>query len=137
MKIFFNNCINWFTHCFLKYRWKDLQSRNINFFIKCFGMETSFNKRDRAIHFGEEAIELLQASGLRKEEIIQLVEYVYRKKPDNLENEFADAQVTLLALASSHGVYIDDITEQNLRWAEKNTKLIQTRCKKLNLFIVN
>lgn len=120
----------------MKVRWRDLQSKNTNFFIQCFGIDDTFDKRERSLRFGEEAIELLQATGLQKEEIYGLIEYVYRKKPDAVRDEFADVQITLLALATAYDIFIDDLTEESLKWANKNIPMIQSIYKRKPKYVV-
>ena len=131
MKRFLINFFYSFTHNILKVRWKDLQTKTLSFCINCYGIENTFSKRERALRFGEEAIELLQTTGLTKEDIINLIEYVYRKNPGEVKDEFAGAQLTLLALANSFGVYLDDEADNNLELVNKNMPMIIKKyCKK-------
>lgn len=72
----------------------------------CFGEEILTDKRERNFRFGEEAIELLQAAGCPKEDVIALVDYVYGRKTGQLQQEIGGVMVCLAALCIAHNTHM-------------------------------
>lgn len=62
---------------------------------------------ERAKRFGEEAIELLQAVGIEKLDVLNLVDYVYNRPVGMLHQELGGAGVTLYALATAINLDLD------------------------------
>lgn len=58
---------------------------------------------ERSRRFFEEATELVQATGLTKEECLLLVEYVFARPVGNAEQEIGGVEVTLCTLAERLG----------------------------------
>lgn len=64
-----------------------------------FGAATADNTTERTQRFAEEAVELVQAVGLSKEAMLNLVEYVYSRPAGKINQEIGQVGVSLLALA--------------------------------------
>lgn len=76
----------------------DFQSAIVEWGLETFGPEITNDKTERAHRFGEEAIELLQAAGVDKTEVLQLVDYVYGRPKGEMWNEIGGVMVCLAAL---------------------------------------
>ncbi len=94
------------------------QPRVATWMQETFGAEVSADYKERGFRFGEEAIELLQANGTTKEDVLKLVDYVYGRPVGELQQEVGGAMVTLAALCEARGI---DLAEAG------NTEI--TRCE--------
>lgn len=117
----------WIVKDILRIRSTDIQSRNLDFCLRCFGFSNTFNKRERAYRYAEEAMELLQAAGLTKSEVEYILSHVYSKEVGDLRKELANAQQTLLALSSAYGIHLEDEVERDLKWANENIPHIREK----------
>lgn len=67
-----------------------------------FGQRAIDNTEERCLRFGEEAFELIQATGhVSRDQLHQLVDYVYDRTPGEIEQELGGAAMTLFALATN------------------------------------
>lgn len=83
-----------------------LQALVTNWVRSTFGEELLYDVQERSKRFGEEAIELIQATGkVSREEVHKLVDYVYDRPAGGVEQGIGGTMVTLFALAS--GLYCD------------------------------
>lgn len=60
--------------------------------------------RERNHRFLEEALELVQSTGMRKEDAIRVVDYVYGRPAGQTQQEVGGVMITLLALCEQQGV---------------------------------
>lgn len=63
--------------------------------------------RERALRYGEEAIELLQACGLSTADIQNLTAYVYSRPVGEITDEIGGSLVCLAALSSSYDISLE------------------------------
>jgi pantoate kinase len=91
------------------------QSKVNDWVIECFSEENLFNKHERSQRFIEEAIELAQASGLSKENVKSLVEYVYDRPIGEFYQEVGGVMVTLAGLCTAFTEDLKDCAKQELR----------------------
>lgn len=82
----------------------NFQPRVAQWMLETFGPEVSVDYRERGFRFGEEALELLQANGTTKEEVLKLVDYVYSRPVGELYQEVGGTMVTLGALCQAWGI---------------------------------
>lgn len=80
------------------------QGRVAAWMQETFGPEVSADQQERGFRFGEEAIELLQANGTSKADVLKLVDYVYDRPVGELAQEVGGALVTLAALCQARGL---------------------------------
>lgn len=80
--------------------WQDVIQRWVR---STFGDAHQESTLERSSRFFEEASELAQACGLRKELAQQILDKVYSKEPGNVHQEFGGVFITSLALASNKG----------------------------------
>ncbi len=83
---------------------KDFQARVAVWMHETFGAEVSSDFRERGFRFGEEAIELLQANGTTKDEVLLLVDYVYGRPVGELRQEVGGTMLTLGALCQARNI---------------------------------
>ena len=79
-----------------------------------FGYDKMSDKRERALRFGEEAMELMRAVGLSLQDVANLMDYEFDRPAGNIEQEIADAGVTLYALADNYDVDVDLAVEREI-----------------------
>lgn len=69
--------------------------------IRCFGRDIATDLTERSLRFIEEALELVQALGVRREQVYLLVDYVYCRAPGKVKQEVGGVMVTLAALTAA------------------------------------
>lgn len=79
------------------------QKRVEEWLVECFGPLKIHQRVRRVFRFTEEAIELAQAFGCSKEEVEQLVEYVYGRPKGLHAQEIGGVMTTLAALCAQYG----------------------------------
>jgi len=103
------------------------QRRVLGWLIACFGERISFDITERNYRFLEEALELVQALGLKREEAHWLVSYVYNRPAGDSRQEVGGALVTLCALCIANGYDLEELGEEEV--ARIWTKLDKIREK--------
>lgn len=93
---------------------KSFQERVVEWALHTFGRRILDDRKERAHRFGEEAIELLQAAGVTKSEVLQLVDYVYGRPIGELPQEVGGTIVCLAALCETFGLKLIDCGETEL-----------------------
>lgn len=80
------------------------QQRVISWLMTCFDHEIASNIGERNFRFIEEALELVQSTGCSKEEVLELVDYVYSRPVGEPYQEMGGVMVTLAALGLATGL---------------------------------
>lgn len=80
----------------------------------CFGPKLMMDKRERALRFLEEAIELVQAGGLSKKEVEMVMTYVYNRPTGVLEREVGGSMTTLAAFCNAHDLNLSQCAQDEL-----------------------
>ncbi|MCZ8104029.1 MAG: hypothetical protein O9972_39810 [Burkholderiales bacterium] len=96
----------------------------------CFGAEIAIDKVERNYRFLEEALELVQATGLNRDEAHRLVDYVFNREPGDPRQEAGGVMTTLAALCLAHHLDMHECGEIEL--ARVWTKVDQIREKQKN-----
>ncbi|MEC4749882.1 hypothetical protein [Methylomicrobium sp. Wu6] len=73
-----------------------------------FGKATASNTGERIRRFAEESIELVQAAGLDKQSLHDIIDHVYDKPAGNIAQEVGQVGVSLLGLSEHLGILADD-----------------------------
>lgn len=68
---------------------------------RTFGDNSQNDTRERSLRFIEEAVELVQVTGLSQSEVFQIIDKVYVKPKGELRQELGGVMVTLLALSDN------------------------------------
>jgi len=110
---------------------KHFQLQVQSWMLRVFGAEVSGNRQERGFRFFEEALELVQANGMTKAQVLELVEYTYGREVGLVSKEIPQVLLTLSALASAHDVSLDYVTEKELTriWDTNLIKKIQAKWK--------
>lgn len=81
----------------------DFQQRAAEWYRACFAEADQISPVERTHRFLEEALELAQASNCSREEAIELVDYVFGRKPGDAKDEVGGVMVTLAILCEVLG----------------------------------
>lgn len=68
----------------------------------CFGTAIAEDKVERNFRFFEEATELVQATGMTKEQCLKLVDYVFDRPVGQFHQELGGVMVVLAALSNAY-----------------------------------
>lgn len=90
------------------------QERVIKWVTDCFGPEYAVNTKERSMRLLEEVIELVQALGLSKDDVLKQVVWTYGRPVGEPEQEFGGVMFTLAALAACAAVDLKPIGEKQL-----------------------
>lgn len=80
----------------------------------CFGPQIAIDKVERNYRFLEEALELVQSTGLARSEAHQLVDYVYGREVGDPHQEVGGVMNTLAALCLAQGLDMHKAGEHEL-----------------------
>lgn len=80
----------------------------------CLGAATTADLVERRHRFLEEALELVQSTGCSREEVLQLVEYVYGRPPGEPGQEVGGVMVTLASLCTASGLDLEQAADTEL-----------------------
>jgi uncharacterized protein (DUF1499 family) len=83
---------------------KPFQKRAMYWGKNCFGLTLAMDLRERTHRFGEEAIELLQAYGMTKREVLGAVDYVFGRPIGDKRQEVGGVYTTLAMLCAADGI---------------------------------
>lgn len=89
--------------------------------LSAFGDAVVLSQDERTFRFAEEAIELAQARGLSREQVMHLVDHVYNRPKGNQAQEVGGVMVTLAVLC-----YQADISMDDAGWLELHRAMINT-----------
>ncbi|WOB11298.1 hypothetical protein [Piscinibacter gummiphilus] len=82
----------------------EFQDRTSTWAVACFGELIANDQKERAQRFVEEALELAQASGIPRKEVLQLVDYVFGRPVGQFEQEVGGVLTTLALLCAARQV---------------------------------
>jgi NTP pyrophosphatase (non-canonical NTP hydrolase) len=102
-----------------------------------FGPAILTNVEERALRFGEEALELIQADGVSKEQALALVEQVYSKPEGEPMQELGGVMVCLLAYATVTNRSIDQAFETEMERVEEPAMQARIRQKHATKAVVS
>lgn len=105
----------------------DLQNAVNRWMRDCFVTPDAMTLEQRAFRFGEEANELLQASGISREDAHRLVDYVYDREIGAIEQEIGGVGVTLLGVAEVANITAQVAIERELHRCIQNTEKIREK----------
>lgn len=81
----------------------------------CFGEIRFNNKATRGYRFIEEALELVQSTGITKGQVQQLVDYVFERPAGVPFQEFGGVALTLCSMASVNHFILEDCATVELQ----------------------
>jgi 3-hydroxyacyl-CoA dehydrogenase len=86
------------------------------------------DKRTRLLRFIEEAMELVQAGGLTREEIDCVKMMVFNRPAGELAQEIGGVMVTLYLVAERHGLDVEE--EEDREIARIHTPEVMEKCRR-------
>ena len=92
----------------------DFQCGAADWITACWGKNCLFHKRERGLRFAEEAIELMQAIGLSRDDVSAMQDYVYNRKKGDIDNEIGGVLATLAGLATAHMINMEGVARDIL-----------------------
>jgi hypothetical protein len=94
---------------------------------RCFVRPDAMLPEQRAFRFIEEAVELVQAVGTSKADVLRVVDYVYGRPVGVVGQEIGGVSVTLAGLANSVDRSVDGCAEVELERCIANTERIRAK----------
>lgn len=93
----------------------------------CFGEAIASDKTERCFRFTEESLELVQSLGITKDQVLQLVDYVYGRPVGEPQQEVGGVMVTLAALCTASGIQLKNAALTELMRCQFNTDKIRAK----------
>lgn len=104
-----------------------LDRRIVHWGDECFGPRINRDLTERSYRFLEEALELVQALGITKEDASKLVDYTYSRPVGDPNQELGGVGITIYLLANACNTSLDDLTEIELRRCWTNLEKIRAK----------
>lgn len=115
-----------------------IQNKVFEWARRAFGDNVVMHRPERRERFAEECLELLQASGMSKEEIQRMMEYVYNRPAGEFSQEVAGVAITLDVFAASEGVDREKVVDAEYqRIIHKTDKICKKQLEKPRVSISN
>lgn len=109
---------------------RDFQDGCTRWVCQAFGLSKLRDQPERRRRFVEESLELVQALGMTREEVLRMVAYVYDREPGEPLQELGGTLTTLASLASGHGMDLQEAGAAGL--ADAWRRLDEIRVKQRN-----
>lgn len=103
------------------------QERIDNWMLNTFGEEILSDRKERSHRFAEEAIELLQATGYTKEELLTMIDYVYNRPVGEVRQEVGGTIHCLSALCTAHNIVMSHEALTVMHLCEANSDKIRDK----------
>ena len=108
----------------------EYQERVDKWMLQVFGKEVLEDKKERSHRFAEEAMELLQATGYTREELQQMIDYVYNRPVGVVSQEVGGVVHCLSALCSADQLSLQSCMLKVLFACEDNSIAIREKHSK-------
>ena len=113
------------------------QSKVVEWMKACFGEDDpiAHTVKERSYRFTEEAIELMQATGVTLDEVQALAEWVYNRPPGEVHQEVGGVMTTLAGLCHARGLSIEAEQWKELTrcWANKERIRAKNEAKRARI----
>jgi hypothetical protein len=106
---------------------KDFQARQAEWMQHCFGPEISADRNERNHRFLEESLELAQANGCTRDEVLKIVDYVFSRPIGQVDQEIGGVMSTLAALCQAAGQNMQAAAEAELAYIWENIDQIRAK----------
>lgn len=103
------------------------QDKIRKFVVDTFGLELADSKEERCHRFAEESLELLQACGYTKDQLQNIIEYVYSRPVGDEVKEVGGVMATLAALCSAIGTDMIKQAGNEAKRAVRNAQYIKLK----------
>jgi hypothetical protein len=95
----------------------------------CFGPRITDDADTRLKAFIEESVELVQAGGLSKEDVLKIVDYTYGRPVGEIAQEAGGVMIALAGVCTRYSVSIHDVAQLELGRCITNTAKIREKQK--------
>lgn len=109
---------------------KSFQKRATEWAKRCFGVRLTDDLQERNFRFAEEAIELVQACGMKRSEVERAVDYVYGRPSGVTRQEVGGVYTTFALLCEAHGIDMVGEGERDLVEIDNPEKTEAIRVKR-------
>ncbi len=106
---------------------KRIQDEAVDWTTQTFGNGITNDKRERALRFLEEALELVQACDVPLHKVGTMVEYVYGRKQGEVKQEVGGVLICLFTLCGAHGIDSEQAVIDELSRAWNNQAVIRSK----------
>ena len=90
------------------------QDRVLAWLSHTFPREVVIDKRERGFRFCEESLELVQSLGITRDEVLELVDYVYSRQVGSVKEEVGGVGITLASVCIASGVSMESCFDDEL-----------------------
>ena len=108
---------------------RPFQARVEQWVNTCFGPELANDIPERNHRFLEEALELVQSLGCTRQEVLQLVDYVFGRPAGEPAQEVGGAMVTLATLCTASGLDMQGEAEAELQRIDTPAMIAKIQAK--------
>jgi hypothetical protein len=109
---------------------RSFQKRATEWAKRCFGERLAMDIQERNFRFAEEAIELVQACGMKRSEVERAVDYVYGRPAGVTRQEVGGVYTTFALLCEAHGINMVGEGERDLMEIDNPEKTEAIRKKR-------
>jgi hypothetical protein len=95
----------------------------------CFGEATATNVLERNYRFLEESLELVQAGGITKDQVLLMVDYVFGRPKGEVNQEVGGTLVTLAAFCNARGINLQKAAVDEMERFAANMDKIREKHK--------
>jgi hypothetical protein len=103
------------------------QSEVMEWLEKTFGNKIAYSKEERSLRFLEEALELVQSTGMPKEKALEMLDYVYSRPVGDLPQEVGGVYVCLAALCGAHKEDMEELGKRELERVRDKSEEIKRK----------
>jgi hypothetical protein len=103
------------------------QIKTAEWLKKCFSPEVAADKKERSLRFIEEAVELVQSTGLTEDDVLKIVYYVYNRDTGFLNQEIGGVMVTLAGLCEAENEQLQTCALVELMRVNANIEKIREK----------
>jgi hypothetical protein len=103
------------------------QERIDEWMLNTFGEKVLSDRKERSHRFAEEALELLQATGYTKEELQNMIDYVYNRPVGEVRQEVGGTIHCLSALCTAYHITMSHEALTVMHYCEYNSDKIRKK----------
>lgn len=106
---------------------RTFQSQVVGWMRNAFGYGDADDLQMRQLRFMEEALELVQSSGMSRDNVLFMVDYVFKRPKGSPTQEIGGVMVTLAGMAHALDTDMEQCAKAELQRIERNVDEIRKR----------